>query len=227
VGFFAANDFWDARLFDRWLEINPGCNYMVWRDFGRPDHCGDNLSWKTKLWFHRSYLYRLFSGAIIKFRRAWRSKTETFEFADRRHLQLNFDDFRDKTSNSQPDRPGFHLVLEALQELHAATEKDGSKMVIVFQPSKEEVYSSLLNKPISDPSLSLRKELDKSGIDYIDLTPIFRARAVTQKLFFETDGHPNVAGQELIAQGILSYLRGHSTNDNLHDVTVYSPAPEE
>ena len=35
VGFFAANDFWDAGLFDQWLRSGVGGHYLVWRDFGR------------------------------------------------------------------------------------------------------------------------------------------------------------------------------------------------
>jgi hypothetical protein len=35
IGFFPANDFWDAEMFEAWLKSGVGGNYMVWRDFGR------------------------------------------------------------------------------------------------------------------------------------------------------------------------------------------------
>ena len=46
------------------------------------------------------------------------------------------------------------------------------------------------------------------GIEYLDLAPEFRVRAAAgAQLFFEVDGHPNKAGQALIAQLVLAQLK--------------------
>jgi hypothetical protein len=79
---------------------------------------------------------------------------------------------------------------------------------MIIQPSKEEVYLPISGQAIPDLSLYLREELDKSGIEYLDLTPTFRRQAARgEKLFFESDPHPNAAGYALIASSVLAYLK--------------------
>jgi hypothetical protein len=224
VGFFAGNDFWDAALFDRWLKTDRRCNYMVWRDFGRPSDCTHSWRWKAKLRLHRSYLYNLSFGLAASFRRQLRLETEWFQFADGSGLRLNVGDFESKARDGQPGRREFQLVLGALQEMHAAAENEGTKVLIVFQPSKEEVYLPLLRKKVLDPSQPLREELDKSGIEYLDLAPVFRERAAMgKKLFFEVDGHPNAAGQGLIADAVLAHLKNHPAKYDLEEFEASSP----
>jgi hypothetical protein len=123
-------------------------------------------------------------------------------------MQLDVEDFIDKTSGGQHGRREFQLALAALKKLHTRATKAGTRVVVLLQPSKEEVYLPLLGKQFVDPSEPLRVELEKSGIEHLDLTPAFRKRAAQgQQLFFEVDGHPNTAGHELIAREALDFLK--------------------
>jgi lysophospholipase L1-like esterase len=211
VGFFARNDFWDTDLFQRWLQTNRGCNYMVWRDYGRPKDCGNSLSWKAVLWANRSYLHNLVFGLSRRIRRGIRQDPESFQLANGRDIQLDVEDFIDKTSGGQPGRREFQLVLRALKKLHTRATKAGTKVVVLLQPSKEEVYLPLLEKQFLDPTEPLRAGLEEFGIEYLDLAPAFRKRAAEGiQLFFEIDGHPNVAGHDLIAAEVLKYLKNNT-----------------
>jgi lysophospholipase L1-like esterase len=219
VGFFARNDFWDAELFDDWLKSDRQCNYMVWRDYGRSNACANDLRWHATVWAHRSYLFNLLFGFAKYVRSQFTSGThnEIVRIGDGFRIELDVADFKDKTLGSQPDRRGFQLVLRALQKMNTVAKAHGTKVLIVFQPSKEEVYLDAVGKTIPDPSRPLQEELKKSGIDYLNLTPVFRERAVTgEKLFFEVDGHPSAAGQELIADAVLAYLKQNATEYGLN-----------
>jgi SGNH hydrolase-like domain, acetyltransferase AlgX len=223
VGLFVRNDFWDADLFDRWLKSGSGCNYMVWRDYGRPRDCANSLRWKASLWVHSSHLYNLFFWLAKNARQQFKLESEIFRFDDGRRLRLEVEDFEAKTIDAQRERPQFQLVLRALQKMHAVANEDRTRMLIVFQPSKEEVYLPLLRGTVLDPSRPLREELTKSGIDYLNLTAVFRKRAAKgEKLFFETDGHPNAAGQELIAEAVLAHLKNNPTKYDLQDLAKTS-----
>jgi hypothetical protein len=79
----------------------------------------------------------------------------------------------------------------------------------------------LLGEPVSDPSGPLREELGKSGINYLNLTSVFRERAVAgEKLFFEVDGHPNAAGYALIADAVVNHLKQNAAKYGLSDFAV-------
>jgi lysophospholipase L1-like esterase len=219
VGFFARNDFWDDAMFDRWLRSGVGGNYMVWRNFGRPRRVSfslqrplgsimDVLRWNHALFSRSSYLYTLLlhvRGAVQKWRPA---EVRIFEFPDGGRMELFPGDLVSKTADAQPERREFQLTLQALQRIHSIARANGTHVLVIFQPSKEEVYMPLLEDRVPDPAAPLRAALDKIGIRYLDLAPVFRRRAeAREKLFFEVDGHPNVRGYALIAEFVLSYLK--------------------
>ena len=78
--------------------------------------------------------------------------------------------------------------------------REGTHVLVVLQPGKEEVYLPLTDPSVPDPERPLREALDRLRIEYLDLTPGFRQRAAAgARLFFEVDGHPNAAGYALIA----------------------------
>jgi hypothetical protein len=210
VGLFVRNDFWDSDLFDRWLNSRVGGNYMVWRDFGRPQSIRGKratLRWKSYLLARESYLLNLLHEVWRIGKRQPLPEPKFFQFPDGTYLQLFPGDFDNKVEAAKPNRHEFRLVVEALQQIHTIATEQGTHALMIFQPSKEEVYLPLLGEPRPDPSFPLRQVLDESGIGYLDLTPLFRARAEAgEKLFFEVDGHPNTRGYALIAEGIGSYL---------------------
>jgi lysophospholipase L1-like esterase len=218
VGFFGRNDFWDAGLFDRWLRSGSACSYLAWRDYGRPSEtdCTDSLEWKATLMLRKSYVFNLLLAARETLLTQLRSESRTVLLDNGRRLELDLADFEDKTTGASPDRREFELVLQTLQDMHSIAKRDGTQMLVVLQPSKEEIYLPLPGEPAHDLTRPLRESLSESGIDYLDLTSVFREQAAAgNKLFFTDDGHPNAAGYALIADVVLAYLKQHSEKYDL------------
>jgi lysophospholipase L1-like esterase len=223
VGFFARNDFWDAALFDGWLTSDGGCNFLVWRAYGQPEDCGNSWWWKTVLLANRSYLQNLLQLARSSMRNWFESESKSFQFGDGSRVELDVRDFESKTTGAVPGRKEFRIVVEALQDLHFIGERDGTKMLVVLQPSKEEVYLPRLGETVADPSFHLREEFRQAGIDYLDLTAVFREHAAGgEKLFFEVDGHPNAAGYALIADAVLAHIKDNATEYGLNHPAIKS-----
>ena len=219
IGLFPGNDFWDADMFDRWLKSNSDCSYLVWRDYGGPkgSRCSDSLSWQTDLFLKGSYLYNVLFEVRNGVRSYIQSDHRTLRLNDGSRLVLNVGQFENQLPATLPDRVEFRLVLKTLRELHITAQSHDTKVLVVIQPSKEEVYMPLLGQAIPDFSVHLREELNTSGIEYLDLTKSFRQRAARgEKLFFEYDPHPNAAGYALIADSVLAYLKQNSPKDSLH-----------
>ena len=88
---------------------------------------------------------------------------------------------------------------------------------MVLLPSKEEVYLPA-DREMPDLTGPLRLAFDRDAIEYLDLVPAFRERAAAgERLFFETDGHPNKSGYALIAKLVLQHIR---ENTNRYGLTA-------
>ena len=134
-------------------------------------------------------------------------------------LELLPDNFASTTIGSEGGRPEYRLVLDALLTLHQRAHERGTAVLVALLPSKEEVYLPLLGVTARDPAADLRQALRQHGIDHVDLVPLFRARAAAgQRLFFESDGHPNAEGYALIAEGLLPHLRSHESLDRRQSI---------
>lgn len=227
VGVFAQNDFWDANIFDRWLQSGAGGNFMVWRDFGRGPHvtfnARDPLGSLERV-LRASVLPTLRGSYTYNLLRALRGGAEgplpapprVFQFADGSRLQLFESDYLAKFAAAQPDHREFRLVLDALEQIDTLAKQQGARTLMVLQPGKEQVYLPLLGDTREDPTSALRAALDRLGIEYLDLAPGFRDRAVAgERLFFEVDGHPNQAGYDLIARLVQAHIRGHAARYGL------------
>jgi hypothetical protein len=152
-----------------------------------------------------SYLYNLVQNAYRTLRRG---SPHLLRFADGAQVQLLPNRLRETAAMAQSYSSQFHLVLEALTRLHSRAIECGTHVLVIFQPSKEEVYLPLLGESTPDPEAPIREALDSRGIDFLDLTPVFRQQARDgQRLFFEIDGHPNRAGYRLIANEVLAHLK--------------------
>lgn len=214
VGLFVRNDFWDAGLFNRWLQLGGEGSYMVWRNFGGVGTAGFSLqnpivSIKSILTLGRYSLLYNFLRHTRNVYRSWRaSEPKLLRLADGTQLQLSPSNFESQTVGAQPDHPEFQVVLHALKRIDAIAKEHGTQPLIVFQPSKEEIYLPLLGEAARDLGGPLRAALAKLGVAYLDVTPAFRQRAAAgESLFFEVDGHPNARGYALIAEVVLAHLQ--------------------
>jgi len=210
VGFFAGNDFTDAGLFERWLESGVGGNYMVWRDFGR--HTRSSLRSPIGsirgLLRTNSYVYNLLRYGRNVYRRWLSSEPKVLRFEDGTQLHLTPTLLMSHTTGAQPDHPEFGLVLRDLQTLHSIAKENGTHVLIVFQPAKEEIYMPFVGEVAPDPGGPLRAALEDLDIPYLDLAESFRQQAAAgERLFFTADGHPNARGYALIAETVLSHLK--------------------
>ena len=204
VGFFVANDFWDAEKFDAWLRSGGGGNYLVWRDSGQ--HTG-----AVEKVLGNSYIYR-WARYVREVYRNWRAgEPKDLRLADGRHLKLRPRSMAVKTAYVAPGNHVFELAVDALQRINAIATSHGTDVLVVLLPSKEETYLPLLDGTPADPGAPLRAALAADGIEYLDLLPAFREHAEAgAKLFFEYDGHPNSEGYRLIAKKVLAHLEGNA-----------------
>jgi lysophospholipase L1-like esterase len=242
VGFFVRNDFWDADMFDRWLKLGAQGNYLVWRDFGRPRSTNLNLNqpiddlvvsilWRCHLLASNSRLYNFLNyvgKSLKKYLQGYGvSDLKRFEAPDGTQLQLDLVDFTKQAGIGQPGHHGFDLSVEALQQLDSIARANGTSILVVLQPSKEEVYLPLMGETAldKDPGRPFRGKLRQLGISYIDLLPEFRSRAAKgEVLFFEVDGHPNARGYALIAELVLAHLKENAIQYGLENwVQTSSP----
>jgi lysophospholipase L1-like esterase len=224
VGFLVRNDFWDDDMFGQWLKSGARVNYMVWRDYGRPKSTSLSLKqpignlirsllWRGHVLASKSHFYNLLMY-VQRYLRGWGpSKPTILRMHNGARLELAPADFADKTKYIRSGNPVFNISVEALRRLHSIARADGTSVLVILQPSKEEVYLPLMGETNvdADPGRPLRVKLGELGIPYLDLAPEFRNRAAKgEVLFFETDGHPNGRGYALIAELVITHLKQHA-----------------
>jgi lysophospholipase L1-like esterase len=224
VGLWARNDFTDAEMFDDWERSGAGGNVLVFRDFGRigpvrydwsdPIGTAEGI-FHSKVYplLRRSYLYNLMrvsSGTIA----APRSAPVVVSVGGRR-VELSRNGLATTASAADPSRRGFRLLVEALRRLHETATADGAQVLIVIQPTKEDVYLPGAAAAV-DPLAALRSELDAVDIEYLDLTPTFREHASAGRwLYFDHDSHPNRAGYALIASAVHAHIMRYAARYGL------------
>ncbi|HXK58416.1 MAG TPA: GDSL-type esterase/lipase family protein [Acidobacteriota bacterium] len=210
VGIFPGNDFWDAGQFDRWLQEGGQGNYMVWRNYGHfPGGFWSNPKEVAKSFLLRhSYLCNLIVAAQMDLSRNDEEEPKIYRSQDGQEIRVSPAGLALRLEGAQPGSREFEITVGALRELHRQVTDNGSKMLVVIQPSKEEVYMPLLGEEITDASAGLRQELSRLGIEYLDLGPVFRKEAADHALFFRADGHPNERGYRLIAESVARFLAG-------------------
>ena len=212
VGMYPDNDFWDANLFAQWWGSKVGGSYMVWRNLGRlkPTDKGLKRLKKQAETFLKQYslLFNLAEYARKLYRGRNSAEPKTLSLGDGAQMHLWPSHFASRVTGATSDQPAFQLVLQALTRLQALTAKQGARLIVVIQPSKEHVYTPLLGETVPDPNMHLIEALTQLGIDYLDLTPVFQEKAKAgEVLFFQIDTHPNRKGYALIAQEILNRIK--------------------
>ncbi len=221
IGFFARNDFWDADMYASWERSGVGGNYLEWRGFGRPtaEQYDDPLYRVFYELRKRSYvlaLIKLGRDALSGKRTAKPTELTTVTGSK---MLLHGDDYTLKTRLSKPGSETFELVINELLQIRDAARGNGTRLVVLLQPAKEEVYREAENTPLPDATAALRVRLQQLEIEYIDAAPALQELAQTSApLYFPTDGHPNAAGYAVLAKLAADYLvRGRTTAD--HDET--------
>ncbi|HXH10136.1 MAG TPA: SGNH/GDSL hydrolase family protein [Alphaproteobacteria bacterium] len=215
VGLFLGNDLWGARQFERWREAG---GKGAFPDFGKADAVGGISGWLVKR-MKGLYLHALLQDVRDSFRDGRFLGGKTLILASGERVQLVPSILAQMAAYAQPHRSEFQLVLDTLERIDSLAKAHQTHCVILFFPSKEEVYLPRLDENVPDLAAPFIPELRKRGIAYVDLGPSFRARAAAgEKLFFEVDGHPNEHGYALIAEVVVTYLRHHAQQYGLRNV---------
>lgn len=118
--------------------------------------------------------------------------------------------------------PGWTMLRERLAEFRAIAEADGIVPIVVYVPTKFEVYAPLLTpesgvevraeaetlRPFLDSSAeALRTVAGAVGVELVDLLPDFRAHAASgELLYYPFDSHWNAAGRQAAAEQIAPRL---------------------
>ena len=191
-------------MFDLWWRAGGVGGFP---EFGRKNELAGAWEWVG------SQLSKLHLWVLLKdVRQSYRAGRffggKTLELASGGQLQLVPSLLAQMVAAGQPDRREFHLVLDTLERLHTLATQHGTRCLILFLPSQEEVYLPWTGTEAADLAAPFLPELDKRGIPYLDLGPPFRQRAAMGKqLCFEIDGHPNAQAYALIAEAVVAYLR--------------------
>jgi hypothetical protein len=214
IGLFLENDLWGAGEFDRW-----------WKAGGKnafPEFGSDGPASGIRGWVVRRIKGLYFSALLQDLRESYRAgrlfSGKTIALSSGGQIQLVPSLLTQMAIYVQSARPQFMLVLETLEQINALAQKNHTECLILFFPSKEEVYLPILGEKAADLSEPFKLELEKRGISYLDLGPFFRQHAAAgEQLFFEVDGHPNIQGYALIAETVLAHLTENAKRYGLQD----------
>jgi hypothetical protein len=209
VGLTMTDDFLDAELFARWEHEDSGESYRVWR--AEQDLLG---SWPHALHVFPTLVARY--SALYQLLRASRHlaqpSSQVVWLLGGKYLQVWPHRLAAIRAQAQPERRGFHLVLDALAYLQVVARAYGTQVLVVIQPSKEITYLFPHDEAPPDPSRALRQALAQRGVESLDLTPVFRQWAYTgEPLFFTANRYPNAQGHALIAQEVVRHLTAAQT----------------
>jgi hypothetical protein len=207
VGLFLGNDLWDAQKFHGWWEAG---GKGAFPEFGRSETTVGVSGWVART-VQNLYLFALLQDLRASYQSGRVFSGRTIELAPGERIQLVPSLLSQMAAYARPERPEFTLILETLERFQTLATQHQTHCVILFVPSKEEVYLPLLGEKAPDLAEPFILELEERDIAYLNLGPLFRERALArQKLFFEVDGHPNARGYALIAEAVLQYLKDHA-----------------
>src|SRR3954449_8716622 len=120
----------------------------------------------------KSYVVLLLNVSWKNRKARFASRTVTWK--DGTKLRFSGDLYLRGAKHAHSGDPAFEGAFEQARTLAA---QQGTKVVVLLFPTKEEVYLPLLNQPLPRPAAPFAAELARRGIDYLDLTGTFTARA--------------------------------------------------
>jgi hypothetical protein len=208
-GLFPGNDVVDAKTFDGWLQAGQPVSYQVWRSFGgRPPSDGKAQVKNGLRLLQKSYLFR-FVGSLNDVVSPFSG--ETIDCGSGGELRLAPGLYASRAKMAHPGDPSFELVMDTIEQARALTREQGTELLVVLFPTKEEVYLPVSRKRVPLLLEPFRAELEKRDIPHLDLTPFFQEEARRGEcVFFEVDGHTNVRGEQLIAKVLADTLRNRA-----------------
>lgn len=239
AGFYLGNDLKDT--------FNAVYTVPVWQELRSPDIDSEisqdllpvkkNGSPGLTDWLSsNSVLYRLYSSSFIGDSLRQRRRIARGE----RVVMLNEEQHGIKTGFT-PDRrlkgldiqnlevsEGLMLSLDLFNRMNRLARENGIEFLVVIIPTKETVYSGLLegnkNLPATDELdrlITSEREINsaavryfrQNGIDFIEVLPALQSRSITEQIYPSNfGGHTNKNGYRIIAE-TLSYKLGNKTRD--------------
>jgi SGNH hydrolase-like domain, acetyltransferase AlgX len=207
VGLFLANDLWGAQEFEQWWEAG---GQGPFPEFGKRAPVPGVRGWMRQH-VKRLYVYALAQDVRDSYHAGRLLSGKTIALATGERLQLVPSLLAHMATRAQPESREWTLVLDTLEQIQARAQAQHTQLLVLFFPSKEEVYLPVLGEQAADLAAPFIPELRQRGIAYLDLGPAFRERAAAgETLFFEVDGHPNARGYAVIAEAVLTYLKAHA-----------------
>jgi hypothetical protein len=214
VGLFLGNDLDGAHNFDLWWRAGGKGSFP---DFRRPEAKPGVRGWVAGQ-LKRSHLVAFLRELHVSYQSGRFLGGKTMELADGSRLQLVPRALTQAARQGQPGRPEFASVLDTLERTHILAKQHNTHCLVLFFPSKEQVYLPLLGEEAPDLAAPLIPELDKRGIAYLNLGPPFRERAAAgETLFWELDGHYNAPGYALVAEVVRAHLKDNAEQYGLKD----------
>jgi lysophospholipase L1-like esterase len=194
-GLSPSNDVIDAKRFDEWLQA------------GKPSDSEAPVE-NRLAWLQQSYLLK-FVGSLNDVVTPFSG--ETIDCGNGGRLRLVPGLYASRAKMAHPGDPSFELVMDTIEEAGVLTRQQGTELLVVLFPTKEEVYLPVSGKPVPLLLEPFRAELEKRDIPHLDFTPFFQEEARRGEcVFFEVDGHPNVRGEQLIAKVLADMLRNRA-----------------
>jgi hypothetical protein len=244
LGYFAGNDLFDAERFDSWErgDAKPGEEATGWR-----------LKKKYRR-YETLYLFTIARVALpatahpkdlsVPFQKATAPGFDrgAYEIPTESGTSLRFafmPPYLQKLASSRPELErsrGWELVRGALMEMRETCDEHGSRLTVMFIPSKDEVYWPLVERSLGQEELKrsidfistynhmplqaadirtnrlaqnelMREFCATAGISFLDLTPALEQAAVSGRaVYFADDAHWNAAGHEIAAQQLARFI---------------------
>jgi hypothetical protein len=242
LGYFAGNDLFDAERFDSWRQGG--------------DKPGEEATgWRLKKKYRRFETLYLFTMTRVALPAAPPAKSSPASVAiasgfDRGAFQIRTEQggmlrfafmppYLQKLASSRAEierSRGWELVRSALSRMQALCAERGSRLTVMFIPSKDIVYWPLVERSLGPEELQrsidfvssynhmqlrtadihanrlaqnelMREFCAGAGISFLDLTPALeQAAASGRAVYFADDAHWNAAGHEIAAQELAKFL---------------------